>query len=191
MKTIISLMPEINDFIGGRGTLEIGYPWLTHGSIMALERLLELNKDFVILECGSGGSTIFFAKRCKSVLSLETNPVWAKKVKDKLEQEKIENVNLIILKGNQEVLDFLSNQPDGFFDLVLVDSDPTSTSRLDLSNAVVSKVKLKGWMLVDNWDAWGKDFDYSNPRWEIYTFDSFPTDFFAGKGTRLLKKVGQ
>jgi len=46
-------------------------PWLAKGAVDWLEN--NLTKDFKILEFGSGGSTLFFAERCKEVITIENN----------------------------------------------------------------------------------------------------------------------
>ena len=85
MKTIITDIPDYKTFYKGQKTLEIGYPWITFGAIMALEKILADSKGrFNILEMGSGGSTLFFQNRCASLVSFEDDPQWVEKVKEKI-----------------------------------------------------------------------------------------------------------
>jgi hypothetical protein len=49
-------------------------PWLGYRAIRHLEGLLE--PDWKVLEFGSGMSTLWFAKRCHTVVSIEDNEQW-------------------------------------------------------------------------------------------------------------------
>jgi hypothetical protein len=49
-------------------------PWLGAAVIERLEEII--TKDFKIIEHGSGGSTLWLAARCKSILSVENNEAW-------------------------------------------------------------------------------------------------------------------
>ena len=62
--------------------LSLGCPWLTPGCIRRLEELLR--PYHVVLEMGSGGSTVFFSKRTKKVISIEPNKDWFQKVSSEL-----------------------------------------------------------------------------------------------------------
>jgi len=181
MKTIMSSVPERAEFVHGCRIVEIGYPWLTPGAIMALELLV--NKELTVFECGAGGSTVFFAERCKSVVTLESDSAWAQIVKDRVAP--FNNAAIYALKGTPEFLEFITALPDANYDLVSVDSNPLVTNRLILTNAVVPKLKINGWMIVDNYNEWVRTFNYAG-RWKIYTFDDFN---WAGQGTRLCQKL--
>lgn len=180
MKTIITNVPERADFVAGNKTVEIGYPWLTPGAIMALE--LILTKDFTVFECGVGGSTVFYAQRVKSVISVDTNELWAKKVETRVAE--FGNTKIFLLGGTEKFLEFIASQTE-CYDLVSVDSDPNTTNRLVLVNALVQKVKINGWLLLDNYNEWVRMFSYPG-KWRIYTYDDFN---WAGQGTRLCQRV--
>lgn len=182
MKTIVTQIPNRETFDRGENTLKIGYPWLTYGAIIALEHIL--NKEMRVLEFGSGGSTIFWAKNCKSVKSYETNPVWYDDVKLKLKTQNLKNVE-IVLCDRRGMSRGLKSQPDNSFDIVLIDSDPRRSRRLDLANNTVSKIKTGGWLVIDNYQEFGMiNFDYS--KWQVFTFDEFR---YKGLGTRLCRKI--
>lgn len=180
MKTVVSQILNRNAFVRGREVFQLGIPWLTCGAIIAIEDII--NKEMKVLEFGSGGSTIFWAANCKSVKSYETNDKWYNLVKTKTEG--LKNVELI-LKNRHGVSVGLSHEPDNYYDIVLVDSDPKRTKRLDLANNAISKLKIGGWMIVDNYQKFGmKDFDYS--KWQVYSFDEI---YYSGAGTRICKKI--
>ncbi len=182
MKTIVTRITNRTTFIKGEDTLKIGYPWLTYGAIIAVEAIV--NKKMKVLEFGSGGSTIFWAKNCQKVKSYETNPEWYKAVKQKTDSLDLNNVE-IVLGDRRRMGRGLKSEPDSYYDIVLIDSDPKHSRRLDLTNNAVSKVKTGGWLIIDNYLKFGMDsFDYS--KWQVFTFDEF---HYIGLGTRLCRKI--
>lgn len=181
MKTIISdISNKDKYYLYGKEALETGCPWLTFGAVLALEHLV--NKDFKVLEFGSGGSTIFWAKHCHSVKSFETNPKWFEKVSKRI--KKYKNAE-IVLASRTETSRAIRSMPDNFYDIVLIDSDPGRSRRLQIANTVAAKIKLGGWLVIDNYQKHGmNDFNYSG--WKVYTFDDFG---YGGLGTRICKKI--
>lgn len=180
MRTIITKIPNHRTFIRGRFTMEIGYPWLAYGAIIALEQIVE--KSYSILEFGSGGSTVFFANRAKDVRSIETSPIWYDKVKAVMD-EKHPNVSLS-LNTMDTIRQFLTNEPDGKYDLILVDSDPLQTNRLEIATLAAAKLKSRGWVVLDNYGK-RKLYKFYPAGWELFTFDTFN---YSGNGTRILRK---
>lgn len=179
MLTIISDIPSRKAFLNGEGTLEIGYPWLTFGAIIALEGLV--NKSMKVLEFGSGGSTLFWANNCKIVKSFETNKDWYKAVETKVKP--YNNVELIHANETQ-ILEALKKEPENFYDIVLIDPHPKDANRLLLANIAKSKVKSGGNFIIDNYLKFGMEkFSFPN-NWEIYTFDDFR---YSGRGTKICK----
>jgi predicted O-methyltransferase YrrM len=63
--------------------LDVGLPWISLKAIRFLERFL--TPKMTVLEYGSGGSTIFFARRCKRVIAIEDDPVWLGAVRQRLD----------------------------------------------------------------------------------------------------------
>ncbi len=176
MKTIISQLPNRRNYMRGRFTVEIGYPWITLGAIMEVER--QANIEHNVLELGSGGSTIFFSRRCKSVKSYETVPKWAEKVRSALPQ----NSNATLIFGNEEeLLNAVKKEPDNYYDWLIADQGNSYEFRLRMMNESVSKLKSGGFMIVDNYDF--MKFDYTG--WKIHTYDYIG---YHGKGTRICIK---
>ena len=182
MRTILSTMPRYNNSLRGKGTLEVGYPWLTLGAIVALERLV--NSQMNILEFGSGGSTLFFSRRCKSVKSYEMNEAWYQKVKETLPSP----TNVTIIFGTAlEIREALIKEPFEYYDLILADSGPSYDDRLDFANDSIPKLKVGGYLVIDNYDKKEmKQFNYQN--WDVYTFDAMHPRY-QGKGTRICIKL--
>lgn len=184
MKTIVEKMPERADFQKGKYTVERGFPWLTYGAVIALETILK--PDFKILEFGCGGSTIFWSSRCKEVKSIETDRVWADKVQRALPNPS----NVKLLCGTpEENLILAKNEPDNYYDLILVDSgkwNGENPDRKALAEAVSPKVKKGGYLVIDNYGRYRMQrFNYRG--WDVYTFDHI--GHYAGKGTRICIKL--
>jgi hypothetical protein len=53
-------------------------PWVTYSFIQFIEK--RLNKDLIILEYGSGNSTLFYSKHVKKVLAVEHEMSWVEKI---------------------------------------------------------------------------------------------------------------
>lgn len=178
MKTIISDITNHKDFLKGKWTLEIGYPWLSLGAIIALEGIV--NKRLRVLEFGSGGSTIFWAKNCKNVKSFETNADWYQKVQQKVKRYR--NVE-IGLANEKQILRAITKEPDKHYDIVLVNPNLKEARRTLLAEAAVPKVKPGGWLVINNYGKYGME-NFNYPKSEIYTFDNLK---YSGRGTRLCR----
>lgn len=114
-------------------------PWLHPDVIDYLAAILR--PSFTVLEHGSGGSTLWFADRVKSVLAFENKAAW----KNKIDQYKKPNV-LIILSD-----DWMNTAAafGGSFDLFLIDGDPMESRGLACTIAH-KLVKPGGWVVLDN-----------------------------------------
>lgn len=185
MKTIITEIPGLYSFYRGFRVLETGYPWLTLGAIMALEKILRDSKgQFNILEFGSGGSTVFFQDKCKSLLSFEDKKNWYLKVKSRITNPRV----TIRYRKFMTLLYMTAQLPDNYYDIVLLDAfsgGNTYQKRGILFPKIVCKVKKGGWLIVDNYDAFDSSM-YAEEDWDIYTFDMF---HYSGKGTRFYRKL--
>src|SRR4051812_40445225 len=63
-----------HNLLNGKTPLDLEIPWFSYAAIDFLETFLR--PHMTVCEYGSGGSTIFFAKRTKSVVSIESDPKW-------------------------------------------------------------------------------------------------------------------
>ena len=179
-KTIIREIPKRKNFFRGIKSVEIGYPWITYGSIIQLELLA--NPEWKVLELGSGGSTIFFSKRFGKVLSFETDKGWYDRVKNKLGEAT--NVDLRLLTV-PEIEITINTHPDRYFDICLLDLGLHDKYRLRLSNLVMSKIKVGGYLVVDNYDSkYMNRINYTG--YQVFTYDDME---WSGKGTRICKKL--
>ncbi|PSP13900.1 MAG: hypothetical protein BRC50_05380 [Cyanobacteria bacterium SW_11_48_12] len=154
----------------GNTPLESGKPWITFAAIEFLEKTLSDNDR--VFEYGTGGSTIFFAKRAKRVISVEHDIEWYNNVVTKLNEEGLNNVVINCIQGENLTSDSLieptsynscyseqgltfskyvhsiNDYPDNYFDLVLVDG----RARPPCIKQACSKVKPGKYILLDNSD---------------------------------------
>jgi len=147
---------DIDDFI----TLDV--PWWTFSATRRVEQVLKARPDARVFEWGSGGSTLWLAKRSQSVISVEYDGLWA----DTMQPLLPENVHLI-----REVPDRLTGVPgevsskrmgfrylnfadyvdtitsvEGVFDLIVIDG----RAREACLQRALARLAVGGVIVVDN-----------------------------------------
>jgi len=121
-------------------------PWMTYPAIEFLQK--NLKKTDLVFEFGAGASTLFFAKKVKKVVTLETNSKWLEAVKQKLTERDVKNVELILMADgltNELYENFAKNREEKF-DYVVVDS----LKRFECSKASIGALKQGGTVLLDD-----------------------------------------
>jgi hypothetical protein len=114
-----------DNLIRSRSPLDLELPWFSYAAIDFLEK--HLTPDMDVFEYGSGGSTIFFARRAGSVVSVEDNPEWFNRVKDRVTQLGLTNVSLRLFPFNFkqpvgfETSDYLRALCGRYPDVIVVD----------------------------------------------------------------------
>jgi len=121
------------------GELE-GKPFLVKGAVDFLETVV--NKESVVLEIGSGSSTIWFAERAGRVISFESDKVWFQLVWDELTAKELNNT-VVYLGDDMTVLD-----PNDRFDICLIDGE--SGSRVAFTKKTLPLMKPGGYFVFDN-----------------------------------------
>ena len=91
----------IRSLTSGRNALEDKVPWVTFSARAWLEKYLK--PGMRVCEWGSGGSTIYLAKRVGQITSIEHQDVWFAKVQQILHREGILNCKYILIPHNQAV----------------------------------------------------------------------------------------
>ena len=159
----------IKSFRNNHNALDDELPWLTYDAVKWLENFL--SDDKYVFEYGSGGSTLFLAKRANKVVSVEHDKQWYKLVERKLAEKNLENVEYILqvprvigpkentkedcfpstepkYKGMcfEKYVKSIDRYPDKYFDLVVVDG----RSRRACIKRSVKKVKPGGYLMLDN-----------------------------------------
>jgi hypothetical protein len=128
-------------------------PWLGYRATLRIGSLL--TTDSTVLEFGSGMSTLWFARRCRRVVSIETNPTWHTDVMKRLARADLRNADcrLVSLDSCATVAD-----RDQSFDFALVDG-----YRRDVVVSVaIRKVRPGGFVYLDNCDV--PDAEHSSAR---------------------------
>jgi len=120
-------------------------PWLGYRAINHLDELI--TKNWRVLEFGSGMSTIWLARRCGFLKSVETNENWYAVVKRILAEKSLGNVDYQLCRGAED--ECLQDCEDAAFDLVLVDG----YNRDRVMGVAISKVKRGGYIYLDNSDV--------------------------------------
>jgi hypothetical protein len=116
-------------------------PWFTYPAIEYIKQLDLSGKR--VLEYGSGFSTMFWAKRTKSVVSIEDDKAWYEKLKPQLPS----NVNYIQVKDEAEYVGAVGKL-EGEFDIIINDG----IYRLSCAKASRPKLADGGIVILDNSD---------------------------------------
>ncbi|HEV2392295.1 MAG TPA: class I SAM-dependent methyltransferase [Verrucomicrobiae bacterium] len=137
--------------------LDLEIPWFSYAAIDFLETFLEPHMS--VCEYGSGGSTMFFARRVKSVFSIEDNPKWFELVSRRLREKSIHNAQLNLYPfdfknpGGFEHSSYLHAIPEERFDVVVIDgSEEWTQVRPICFEKAEGRVKHGGIIVVD--DSW-------------------------------------
>lgn len=93
-------------------------PWLTRQAIAALDAWL--TPQHVAFEWGSGGGTLWLARRVRSLASVEHNDRWAATVRARLAAAGIGNVEYHLV-AEDAYTGVIEAYPDASFDMILVD----------------------------------------------------------------------
>lgn len=151
--------------------MDLQQPWIT---FLATEWLAaRIGPSCSVLEYGSGGSTLFFAKLCGSVLAVEHDTCWAASMRPALATHgdrvhlrvvppRLANSLPIIpsLRYPNPLADFSDyvavahEFPDHSFDVISIDG----RARCACIAACRSKIKPGGWLMLDN----SERLDYSS-----------------------------
>ena len=133
-------------------------PWMTYNAIEFLKN--NLNKNHIVFEFGCGASTLFFAKRVKKVVSLETNKKWLEIVKEKLFKANLRNSEIHLMEDgldNQNYEIFAKNYGEKF-DFIIIDS----IKRFQCCVNSISAIKPQGSVILDDSQRknYQKNFDF-------------------------------
>jgi len=129
----------------GRGTLELGLPWLPFSLMELLEEVLTPTSR--VFEYGGGGSTVWFAARAGEVVTVEHDEQWASilaaAVADcsgcVVHSRRLDSADDSYVRSIQE-------HPDGYFDIVVVDG----RERVRCLEAAREKVRPGALLLLDD-----------------------------------------
>jgi len=137
--------------------LDLELPWFSYAAIDFLKGWLEPQMN--VCEYGSGGSTVFFARRVKSVYSIEDNLKWFETVASRVQEQGLDNVTVKLSPFDFknpvgfEQSQYLNALPDERFDVIVVDgSEEWTQVRPICFQKAETRVKTGGIIVVD--DSW-------------------------------------
>lgn len=146
-----------HNLVNGKTPLDLELPWFSYAAIDFLKSFLEPHMS--VCEYGSGGSTLFFARRVKSVFSIEDNPQWFERVSHRLEEARIKNVTIKLFPFDFknpvgfEHSSYLHAIPEEHFDVIVVDGSEEWTQVRPVCFAKAeARMKRGGIIVVD--DSW-------------------------------------
>ncbi|MBR8826523.1 MAG: hypothetical protein DSM107014_01225 [Gomphosphaeria aponina SAG 52.96 = DSM 107014] len=101
-------------------------PWITFPAIELLENFL--TNDMKVFEYGSGGSTLFFARRVSEVVSVEHDKSWFNDVSKQIEKHNYNNCTIYLIepktsdnsKLDEASLKQIASDPDAYTSLSLI-----------------------------------------------------------------------
>jgi SAM-dependent methyltransferase len=147
----------VHNLLGRKTPADLELPWLAYAAIDFLDD--HLKPDMTVCEYGSGGSTLFFARRVKSVFSIEDNATWFEVMSDQLRAKSIGNVTLKLCPwdfknpAGFENSEYLNAIPEERFDVILIDgSEEWTRIRAICFEKAQTRVKKNGIIVVD--DSW-------------------------------------
>lgn len=123
-------------------------PWLGHEMMRILESWLM--PDDRGLEWGSGRSTIWFAERIGSLVSVEHNPAWYSRVNAELKAKGLQTVEYHLCKNEDEYSNVANAFSSESFDFCLVDG----VARDECALAAISLIKPGGIVIVDDFNRY-------------------------------------
>ncbi len=191
---------------GKRSALGDELPWMTYGAIDWLSK--NLTKNMSLFEWGSGGSTLFFSKYVRQVITIEHDSAWYHNVVQILDKKEIKNASINLIEPVQtpgidkrymstgreyegysfeKYVRMIDSHPDESFDVVVVDG----RARTGCMMRAISKIRKGGILLLDNSerdeyrDGWDLVQAWKNIKiWGPGPYNNYPWE------TRIWRKGG-
>ncbi len=119
----------------------LALPWYTYPAIEYLETFDLL--DCRVFEFGSGNSSIYWAKRARSVTTVEDDPRWHEQVQARA----LLNQNLLLRRDRDGYVAAIAH--DGIpYDVIVIDGN----HRLECTKAAIPQLNPGGMIVLDNSD---------------------------------------
>ncbi|MCR5879502.1 hypothetical protein [Phenylobacterium sp. J367] len=124
-------------------------PWFSWSSIEFLQSYV--NPEATVFEYGSGGSTLFFSRRAKSVVSVEDNHAWHALMTKTLAERGVQNAELMLASADLGTANYRDTPYvralDRPFDIIIIDGTedwPSELVRPHCFNHAETKVTAGG-----------------------------------------------
>lgn len=121
-------------------------PWLAMSAVELLKE--KVTKEHCVFEWGAGNSTLFWAQRAKSVVSIEIDEAWCNKVSNKVDNNV--TIKYIDYEKNSERYGKAILDEELLFDIILIDG---MYDRDICARSAVKRIKNTGVIIVDNTDV--------------------------------------
>jgi hypothetical protein len=181
------------DYWTGTKCIENEVPWMVPDAIHCLDKICRSSDN--VVEIGTGGSTLFFARRCKKVLSIETNEWWYSIVKKTIEDRNIQNVEYLFLDTQIAIENKLQSLHIDF-DIASVDS-VHGYNRSIFLNILLEKQKKLSTIVLDNYSCLALFPEHGDRAIEeviaqcpkgIWAGKDFNDSRWTGDGTRIISQ---
>ena len=117
-------------------------PWLVPDSITFLNAIL--TKQSMVIETGSGGSTVWLAQRVLKVVTFEHKKAWMDATQNRLDELKLGNVQFF--HDPEYPTTGIGTQTAYLYDLALIDG----RGRVKSIQTILPKIKPGGFICLDN-----------------------------------------
>ena len=176
----------------GLDSIKFESPWMTPDSIDFLVR--HLKADMNVLEIGAGGSTLFFARRCRHVTAIELDAQYHDILRESIREKDLGDRIALEHIPSERVMSRLASL-DIQFDVISIDHGVHVPSRSECLDAVMHLWSGKI-LVMDNWakrEAWpghkGKTAQWYMEKYPMCAgceFHKFGHDRWVGKGTMVI-----
>lgn len=146
-----------HNVIAPRPPIELELPWFAYTAIDFLEKFLQPHMR--VFEFGSGGSTLFFAKRVRGVVSVEDDLHWHDMMANKLTRDGLTNVDLrfcpVQFSNAEEFAEsrYVRAVRERTFDVIIVDGSESNLEMRPICfRAAEEQIAPGGIIIVD--DSW-------------------------------------
>lgn len=185
-------LPADYDFVEpGETSITHECPWIVPEAIEFI--LKNIKKEWKVLEVGSGGSSIFFGRRCFKVTAIENFRSYYEKMQQALSSKKLSHQVDLQYVETDTMLEYLADLDDTY-DVISIDHGVHHPSRSECLEAVIGK--WTGEMFIfDNWSkkpAWPAHHKLTHnalkERHKVFSecdFFDFTHKKWAGSGTRI------
>ena len=181
-------IPE--NYVSGGFTMEYEVPWMTPGAVRKLDELV--HSDDRVIEVGTGGSSLFFARRCRAVLGAEPNLEWGESVVAEARSRGLGNIDIVIEPDPGKLLlaasrfgacSVLSVDPDDGYD-----RDRLQDTLSDRAGDMLEVVAMDNYgardLFLTSWD-WSNEQVIENLPGNGWQGESFNDPKWRGHGTRI------
>ncbi|MDX2255901.1 MAG: hypothetical protein NW214_10320 [Pseudanabaenaceae cyanobacterium bins.39] len=122
-------------------------PWYTYPAIEYIRQLDFSHQN--VFEYGSGNSSLFWANIAKSVISVEQDVQWYKKIS---QAHKLPNLNIQLIEEEELYINHILTYEQNF-DVIIIDGN---FSRYKCAQSAIKKLQTGGLIILDNADWWVK-----------------------------------